>query len=220
MSIFYIPVPTLEGSSVSFILLNSEGIDCIPPENTMNIVIKKIADVLDVQIPDLITRHVGKNMYFEFKEIIRDIVDGEVAVLDFSGIRVIDPSFIDEFLVKLIIDSREAKSIFYIKLSNISDIAEINIGSVFNSYYSFRKIKMAVITDRLMSNNSFYIGKLTEVERDIIGYLNINRIAASGEIADFLGRDEESASKILDELHAIRIIRKEKISNTVSYLSV
>ena len=186
----------------------------------MNIVIKKIADELNVQIPDLITRHVGKNMYFEFKEIIRDIVDGEVAVLDFSGIRVIDPSFIDEFLVKLIIDSREAKSIFYIKLSNISDIAEINIGSVFNSYYSFRKMKMAVITDRLMSNNSFYIGKLTEVERDIIGYLNINRIAASGEIADFLGRDEESASKILDELHAIRIIRKEKISNTVSYLSV
>lgn len=220
MSIFFVPLPTLEGSFASFILLNTEGIDCIPPESTMNIVIKKIADELNVQIPDLITRHVGKNMYYEFKEIIRDIVDGEVAVLDFSNIRVIDPSFIDEFLVKLIIDSRESSSIFYIKLSNISDIAEINIDSVFNSYYSFKKMKMVVSTDRLMTNNSFYIGNLTEVERDIIGYLNINRIAASDEIADFLGRDEESASKILNELHAIRIIRKEKTGNKVSYLSV
>jgi hypothetical protein len=186
----------------------------------MNIEIKKIADKLNVQIPDLITRHVGKNMYNEVKEILRDIVNGEVAVLDFRDIRVIDSSFIDEFLVKLIMESCKASTIFYIKLSNISDIAEINIDSVFNSYYSFKKMKLAVCTDRLMTNNSFYIGNLTEGERDIIGYLNINRIAATDEIADFLGRDADSASKILNELHALRIIRKEITGNKMSYLSV
>ncbi len=186
----------------------------------MIIEIKKIADELNVLIPDLITRHVGKNMYNDVKNILSGIVDGEVAELDFNTIRVIDPSFIDEFLVKLIIDSREADNIFYIKLSNISDIAEINIDSVFNSYNAFEKIRLVVITDRLMTNNSFYIGNLTEVERDIIGYLSINKIASTDEIADFLGRDVDSVLKMLNELHSLRIIRKEILDSEVSFSSV
>ena len=186
----------------------------------MIIEIKKIADELNVIIPDLITRHVGKSMYNDVKNILSGIVNGEVAVLDFNTIRVIDPSFIDEFLVKLIIDSREADNIFYIKLSNISDIAEINIDSVFNSYYAFKKIKLVVITDRLMTNNSFYIGNLTEIERDIIGYLSINKIASTDEIADFLGRDVDSVLKMLNELHSLRIIRKEILDSKVSFSSV
>jgi len=100
----------------------------------MVIAIKKKAEELKIKSPDLITRHMGRIMYNAIKAIVENIGDGETLVLDFDGIKVIDSSFIDEMIVKLIVDSKSAERAFYIKLKNISAIAETNIDLVFRSY--------------------------------------------------------------------------------------
>ena len=71
----------------------------------MIIKINKTAEVLKLKMPDLITRHVGRSMYDSIKKLVGNINDGETLVLDFEGIKVIDSSFIDEMVVRLILDS-------------------------------------------------------------------------------------------------------------------
>ncbi len=186
----------------------------------MVIKIKKISEDLQVTIPDLITRPIGRMMYLTVKDTLSHIRNGDGVILDFQDIRVMDPSFIDEFIVKLILDSREGESVFFLKLSNLSDSAEINIDSVFSSYYSFQNVKLVIITDSLMSNNSYYIGNLSDVERDIIGYMNVNKVASSGDVASFLGEHSDTVSVLLDGLYKLRVLRKEVDNQSELYLAV
>jgi len=186
----------------------------------MVIKIKTISDDLQLNIPDLITRPIGKMMYLAVKKTLSDVANGDGVILDFKDIRVMDPSFIDEFIVKLLLDSREGERAFFLKLSNLSDSAEINIDSVFNSYYSFQNVKLAVITDNLMSNNSYYVGNLSDVERDIIGYMNVNKVATASDIVSFLGERIDTVSGLLERLYEMRVLRKEVDNESERYLAV
>lgn len=174
----------------------------------MIIEIKKIARDIKIHIPDLITRSVGRKMYAKVKKQLQFISDGETILIDFDEIKVIDPSFVDEFLVRLILESREDEKLYYIKLLNVSDIAELNIDSVFHSYNAYNEVKMVVSTDNLMSNNCYFIGQLSDLEKDVIGYFKINKSSYINEIADFLGVENSMAERILNELNMLRLLRK------------
>lgn len=154
---------------------------------------------------DLITRPVGRNMYKKVTESMKIISEGEVVVLDFENIRVIDSSFIDEFIVRLIMDSVN-KGNFYIKLRNISDIAEINISSVLKSYSQFDK-KIVVMTEDICLNNNFYIGDLLSDESDVINFLRINREVSLEDIIAATGLPEERAKVALVTLVEMRLVR-------------
>lgn len=172
----------------------------------MIIDVAKIAKGLKVKLPDLITRPVGRIMYAATVEKLSIIGDGETVLLDFTGIKVIDSSFIDEYIVKLILDSREKD--FYLKLRNISVMSEINIDSVFNSYSNYKERRIAVAREEMGKNNRFYIGPLVEQESDIMDYLRININAGIDDISRFSGIDFKVLKNLLDELSLLRVIRR------------
>jgi len=166
----------------------------------------KIAKEVKVKLPDLITRPVGRIMYAATTGKLSIIGDGETVILDFKDIKVIDSSFIDEYIVKLILDSREKD--FYLKLRNISPISEINIDSVFNSYSNYKETRIAVVREEIGRNNRFYIGPLIEQERDILDYLRINMIAGIDDISRFSGVDFNVLKNLLEGLSMLRVIRR------------
>lgn len=181
----------------------------------MEIRINKIATGLKLKTPDLITRPVGKDLFNKVSRSIKNIHDSEVLMIDFEGYRVLDPSFIDEFIINLIFKSREQTPSFHVKLTNISDIAVMNISSVFKSYNNVNSVRLSVITDNVI-NNSYYIGELTAQERDIINYLAVNKSALPHEFASFLEIQLAETVKMLEEMHSMRIIRKI-VHDTVAY---
>jgi hypothetical protein len=172
----------------------------------MIIDVAKVARELKVKLPDLITRPVGRTVYAATVEKLSVIGAGETVILDFGGIKVIDSSFIDEYIVKLILDSREKD--FYLKLRNISPISEINIDSVFNSYSNYKEIRIAVAREEIGKNNRFYIGPLAEQESDIMDYLRINVNAGIDDISRFSGIDFKVLQNLLTELSILRVIRQ------------
>ena len=165
----------------------------------MIIKVAKLAKETKMKLPDLITRPVGRLMYAKMKEKLSIIGQGETVVLDFETIKVIDSSFIDEFLVKLIIDAESDD--FYIKVRNISPVSEINIDSVFNSYSNYKSGRLAVMREELGKNNRYYIGPLTEHESDIIDYLKLNHHAGADEISRFCGMETGVLKQILEDLY-------------------
>lgn len=172
----------------------------------MIIDVAKIAKEVKVKLPDLITRPVGRMMYAATVKKLSIIGAGETVILDFSGVKVIDSSFIDEYIVKLILDSRGKD--FYLKLRNISPISEINIDSVFNSYSNYKDTRIAVAREEIGKNNRFYIGPLGEHERDIMDYLRINLNAGIEDISRFSGIDFNILKTLLEELSILRVIRR------------
>jgi len=174
----------------------------------MRLRISDIARELSFTSPDLITRRMGEAMYHLLREKIAGLAPDEVLTLDFEGIQVIDTSFIDEFIVKLAYDSRGRTHPFYVKLSNITDIMQVNINSVFSSHAQYTAGSFAVLTDRLMPNNSYYLGRLTPNERDVINYLSVNKSAHVSEIADFLSRSTLETAEIVESLAGLRLIRQ------------
>lgn len=170
----------------------------------MIIKIEKIAKEAKVKLPDLITRPVGKKMYGKILEKLSDIGIDETIIMDFSEIKVIDSSFIDEFIVSLVNHSYENN--YFLKLNNISNIIEINIESVFQSYSDYNK-RIAIMRDDLGNNNKYYIGPLVDFENDIIDYLRVNKHASIEDVVKFSGIDDEGSKKILNDLVDLRMIR-------------
>lgn len=172
----------------------------------MVIDVLKMAKESKVKVPDLITRPVGRIMFARAIDKLENISEDEILLLDFSGIKVTDSSFIDEFIVRLILDSGVRN--YYVKLANISDISEINIDSVFNSYSNYNDKRIAVCRSELGNNNRYYIGPLNEQESDIIDFFRINRSADAVEISRFTGLEISSVQGIMAELYRLRLIRK------------
>jgi hypothetical protein len=172
-----------------------------------------LAERLGCSPPDLITRPAGRDVYGHLKRVLNDLGDGGTMVLDFSGVKVIDSSFIDEMLVNILLEARQSPKVFYIKLKNFSEIAEINIDLVLRSYSLYKNKKIVVITENICHNNAFYIGPLTDLEKDIVEYLRINKSATPEEISRFSGLPSQEAERILEELHAARAVRKDNAGN-------
>jgi len=176
----------------------------------MVITIKKKAEELKIKTPDLITRHMGRIMYDSIRDLVENISDGETLVLDFDGIKVIDSSFIDEMIVKLILDSKTASRAFYIKLKNISAIAETNIDLVFRSYSNYKNKKIVVITENICQNNVFFIGPLSDQERDVVEFLRVNRSINIDDIMKFTGRPKDEVKKTMEDLDLMRAVKKQE----------
>jgi hypothetical protein len=179
-------------------------------ECCMVINIRKKADELKQKGPDLITRPMGRLMYQSICAMLEHIREGETLLLDFQNIKVIDSSFIDEMIVRLILDSWNDESPFYVKLKNISEIAEINIDMVFRSYSNYKNKKIVVITENICQNNVFFIGPLSDHERDIVEFLRINKSITQGDIVRFSGMPLEKVTGMMDELDALRVIKKQE----------
>ena len=172
----------------------------------MIIDIAKLAKEAKINLPDLITRPVGRSMYAITIDKLTIIAISETVILNFTGIKVLDSSFIDEYLVKLILDSRTKD--FYIKLKNISTISEINIDELFNYYSNYNELRIAVAREEIGNNSRFYIGPVTEQEHDIINYLRTNSGAGIDDISKFTGFEIKELKLILEQLSFLRLVKR------------
>lgn len=176
----------------------------------MVISLKKIMEDLKVETPDLITRPLGKSIFDIIRKKINIIQENETVLLDFEGIKVIDSSFIDELIIKLVLLSRQSLFPFFIKLKNISRTAEINIDLVLNSYSNYNRDIIAVITADICRNNSYFIGPLSEREKDIVDYLRINKEVTVDDLVKFTGSSSQVIKRTMEKLYSLRVIKKRK----------
>ncbi len=186
----------------------------------MIIEIKKIGKNLKITSPDLITRPTGKKFFLKIMERLEDVHAGEVVMLDFSGIKVVDASFIDECIIRLLKESQREDIPFYVKLENVSGSIESSIEFVIRSYFSTNDEKMAVAIDRMGRSQGHYIGLLSGSEKDIVDFLMVNRHVPADEIAAYTGMPVAETGKILDLLYHIRLIRKNLENGTYYYSPV
>jgi hypothetical protein len=80
---------------------------------------------------------------------------------------------------------------------------------VFRSYSNYKNKKIVVITENICQNNVFFIGPLTDRERDIVEFLRINKSLSQEDIVKFTGSPPGEVAVILDGLDSLRIIKKE-----------
>ena len=173
----------------------------------MIISIAQTAKKLKIALPDLLTRPVGRKMYQEISSLLENAGDGEVVVLDFSSIRVIDSSFIDELIVRMLNESRDGGRNLYFRVKNVTPSAEINIDSVFKNYSKYTSKKMVVMTEDICKDNKFFIGPLDAIEKSVIDYLRVNHIADINDLASFTGFEKERLGKVMEELCTLRLVR-------------
>lgn len=185
----------------------------------MIISIQKIARDMKLTIPDLITRPMGRELYTRITKKLVNIHDGEVVFIDFAGYKVLDPSFIDEFIIRLLERSRNEQPRFHIKLSDVSETAIHNILHVMKSYREVKSKRFAVAADRLINKHNI-IGELTPEETDIIRFLSINQGTTAAEIALFLENSIEDTNTILEGMYEMGIIRKQYIHPDTFYSTV
>lgn len=172
--------------------------------------VKEMAEKLKIKEPDLLTRPVGRRLYQAAKRKMVSLIKGETVICDFKKIEVIDPSFVDEFIVKLIDEGK--KEDFYIKLTNLSKTAEQNIRSVFNSYNEFTPKKCAVVTEELTEENSHVIGSNRKEQRELIEILRINNILSKDKLGYMTGLKDERLDTMLNEMSDLRLIKKQNSS--------
>ncbi len=174
----------------------------------MIISIAQTARKLKIALPDLLTRPVGRRMYREISTMLVNAGAGEVVVFDFSSIRVIDSSFIDELIVRLLNEAHDGKRDLYFRVKNVTPSAEINIDSVFKNYSKYNNKKMVVITEDICKDNKFFIGPLGDMEKTVIDYLRINHISDIAELARLTGLDKEHLGVLMEDLYKLRLVRR------------
>ncbi len=180
----------------------------------MNIEIRTLAKQNKVKLPDLLTRPVGRAIYASARKKIAYAGDDETIVFDFDGIQVIDPSFVDEFIINLLKTSTEGKH-YYIRVKNVSKSAELNIRSVMESYMNYGEKKYAVLTEDLTSENNHVIGFLTAEQIDVIELMRINKTVTVDQIQNALTINGQQCKEILEEMCSLRIIRKNEHAYTL-----
>lgn len=179
----------------------------------MRIEIVKMAKALKMSLPDLLTRPVGRSLYGKVKKKLVYLQANEVVELDFKGIDVIDSSFIDEFLVKLITEPDNAGP-YFLHLKNVSAGIEMNIKSVFSSYNKFAG-RIAVATSELTSDHCYALGELSEQERNILDYLHRQGKITKHECAELLNCEVSEAERLLCGLFELRVIRTQENNSEI-----
>lgn len=185
----------------------------------MIIVLAKLSKELKVKTPDLITRPVGRQMYRKVSGVLPILQEDETLLLDFASIQVMDSSFIDEFILRLLFDSQSRTPVFYIKLTNLSSASIMNIESVLHTRFSINNRRIAIACDQLVGK-TYCIGFTSDRHKDIINYLYINRTTRLDEIASFLEMQPEEALSLLNEMHEMRILKIINESGKIRFCSV
>ena len=186
----------------------------------MEIIVGKIAHQLRISQTDLLTRPVGRKLYAKAASMIAHARPEEVVVLDFTGYSVIDPSCVDEFLIALVRDSMKPEKPFFLRLSHITPTMDMTIQGVFDTYSEFSGMKIGVITEELVSRRGYYIGKVTDDEKELLSYLRISDTSSPEEIARRLERDVDRIYVALEALYARRMVRKEHGTRRKGYTKV
>lgn len=186
----------------------------------MEIHIGKIIKQLRLKGPDLLTRPTGRRLYAKVSALTEKARKEEVVVLDFEGISVVDPSCVDELIVRVIRDSMRPEKPFFVRLKHITPAIDMNIAMVFDSYAEFAGMRIGVITEDLVSKRGYYIGKINDTEKELLAYLHVARSASIDDIAQHMHCAPDGVEQTLEDLYAIRLVRREIFNKGKGYVRV
>jgi hypothetical protein len=152
---------------------------------------------------DLITRPVGRRYYSAAMKKIDSAMKGEVVVLDFEGIRVMDPSFADEFMVKMMDASREKD--FYVRLKNLSRSTEGNVRTVLDSYADYAGRDYVLPVEEALSDGTNYLGRMDGEAREVLDFIRVQKSVSRALVLEkYPGCDS-----LLARLETLRLIRAD-----------
>ena len=153
---------------------------------------------------DLITRPVGRRYYSAAMKRIGSAMKGEVIVLDFEGIRVMDPSFADEFMVKMVDASREKD--FYVRLKNLSRSTEGNVRTVFDSYAEYAGREYVLPVEEALSDGTNYLGRMDRSSREVLDFIRVQKSVSRELVLE----KYPGCASILTHLEELRLIRADE----------
>lgn len=186
----------------------------------MEISIRNIAKQCRIHGSDLLTRPTGKKLYAKISAHVQKARPEEVVILDFEGFTVIDASCVDELIVNLIREAMRPEKPFFLRLRNISTTMDMNISMVFDSYAEFSGMRIGIITEDLVSKRGHYIGRMNDVERELLEYLFVSKSASVIDIAEHLHTDVVGVEQTLEQLYTIRCVRREIIRRNKAFSRV
>ncbi len=158
---------------------------------------------------DLVTRRTGQAVRFGVEEHLAAYGDGEVAVIDFSGVRCLDFSCADEIVGKLLLTHGRLR---YFLLRGVSEGQAVAIEQILERY------ELAVVgEDR--SGQMRVLGNISEPVRKTF-HLVVERGDAG--VDDVVGRLEvshDAARDALDQLVQLRLAMEGRAANRVASLA-
>lgn len=163
---------------------------------SMLINIKEMGKKAGAVLPDLLTRPIAKKVLSLMLDKIAMAGAEELVICDFSGIEVVDPSFVDECLISLLKRSmRESR--FHVMLRNLSKIAEENIEGVIKLHNENSDEKVSILTEQLTCSNTYLIGELSNLENEVIAFLRINGFASVSLLTSLFPLMSESELRMM-----------------------
>lgn len=160
----------------------------------------------NVPFSDLVTRPTGVALRRCLERELAALTEGDVAVLDFSQIGMMDFSCADEVVAKLLLtlsaqDSRPGYVVFH----GITDAHLEAIEDVLHHHGLALVVHFADGGARL-------VGTVTDDERSVWELISSRGAIAAAEVALAVGRELDEMTVVLDSLRRRRLIRHEGLT--------
>jgi hypothetical protein len=165
----------------------------------MRIALRELQSRAGLEGQDLVTRPPGKAMIAALRAQLRGMKSGEPLILEFSGIRVMDVSFADEFLVPLL---REGNSAMAVCLEGPGQEALENIDA---------RLKMVDLCCLVKSGEAYrVVGALDPVLHKVFAWLTDRKGATARDLSGKFHLSINAASNHLRRLYDRRTIMREE----------
>jgi len=168
----------------------------------------QLFDLLDIPGPDLLLRNYGERAFPFLEQTLKDVPSGDVLVLSFAGVSVMDTSFADETVLEValgLIQDRYGDRWLVLEQPSPATIDNLE-GAI-----ARRKAKVA-----LLICEGDVMRLLGHVERNLVEAWQFACEKAeltARELADHLGLEINTASMRLRKLYDARLLkRREEIT--------
>jgi hypothetical protein len=160
----------------------------------------------NVPFSDLVTRPTGVAVRRCIERELAALHDGDVALLDFSHIGMMDYSCADEVVAKLLLTLAEQDSrLGYVVFHGITDAHLEAIEDVLHHHGLALVVHFADGGVRL-------VGAVTDDERSTWELVYSHGSAGADELAIVAGRGNEEMARILDSLRRRRLLRRDGLA--------
>lgn len=174
------------------------------PKNNKHIL--KLGNIVKEELKNgsasLVTRETGRIILDRIERKIREINKGEILILDFCDIKIIDYSCADEVIAKLIARLKgEEYGDKYIVLQNLSPSQKENI------QVALERKDLAILTSDTKRNWEI-IGNLNNYLLETLQLIMKGGELSTRELSEKLKLELNTASTRLINLHKVRLVKK------------
>lgn len=164
---------------------------------------------VSVGYDDLVTRRTGQAVRHGVLQDLETIDHGEVAIIDFSGVRCLDFSCADEIVGKLLLEHGHIR---YFLLRGVTESHEDAICQILERY------EIAVVA-QTRSGRILVLGSVSEPVRRAFDCVTASGDVATDDLADQMDLPVDTAEHCINELVARRLVyRHQDNDRVVSFL--